>query len=288
MRGTLTLALVLVAAAGANGRQTCGGVVGGVRTHIVATGESLAAISARAGLSIATLVRDNGLRADARLRPGQTLLVDNRHLVPDVGGSGIVVNVPQRMLFLLDEGRAVSAYPIAAGQPTWRTPLGTFEIAMMEVDPTWDVPVSIQREIAQQGKRVVTKVLPGPQNPLGDRWLGVSDTGIGIHGTNAPSSIYRLSTHGCIRLHPADIRDLFDRVTVGTQVRIIYEPVLFTDDVSGIWVEVHDDAYRAAGPLLPHARMRLTEKDLDGAIDAEALRTCVERRSGRACDITPQ
>ena len=50
---------------------------------------------------------------------------------------------------------------------------------------------------------------PGPDNPLGKHWLGLSIHGYGIHGTIAPSSIYQFRTHGCIRLHPDDIAELF-------------------------------------------------------------------------------
>src|SRR5207244_4257585 len=59
-----------------------------------------------------------------------------------------------------------------------------------------------------QGKPVLTHVPPSPANPLGKYWLGLSIPGVGIHGTNAPSSIYNLQTHGCIRLHPDDIEKL--------------------------------------------------------------------------------
>ena len=280
-RAVVTAAAIAAAAVPVRGQGDQ--LVGEARTHVVVAGESLASIAARAGLPVETLARDNGQRRDTRLRPMQELRVDNRHVVPDVGGSGIVINVPQRMLFLLEDGRALAAYPVAAGQPDWRTPVGSFHVSAKEVDPTWDVPLSIQREMARQGKRVLTKVAAGPQNPLGDRWIAVGETGIGIHGTNAPSSIYRLSTHGCIRLHPDDIRDLFDRVDVGTPIRIIYEPVLVASGPSGTWVEVHPDAYRLMGPPLDQAvpllPPPLTEETLD------RVRECVEQRAGRACRI---
>ena len=252
MRAALVCACVLAVLIPRSGTYgQCNALVGTVGIRTVAPGETLAAIAARAGLPAATLAADNGLSPTARLRPGQRLHVDNRHVVPSVAGSGIVINVPQRMLFLFEAGEAVAAYPVAAGSPGWKTPLGMFEISAMEMDPTWDVPVSIQEEMRRQGKRVLTRVRPGPSNPLGDRWMAVGTTGIGIHGTNAPTSIYSLSTHGCVRLHPDDVRDLFGRVTVGTAVRIMYEPVLTASDEDGrSWVEVHPDAY-GLGPTPP-------------------------------------
>jgi L,D-transpeptidase ErfK/SrfK len=244
--------VVATAVAHADGGGQCNPLVGTVRTHTVRAGDSLAMIAARAGLPTARLAADNALPPDARLRRGQVLRLDNRHIVPHTAGSGMLINVPQRMLFVIEDGEAVAAYPVAAGQPDWQTPFGIFEISAKEVDPTWDVPLSIQREMRQQGRRVLTRIGPGPQNPLGDRWMAVGATGIGIHGTNSPASIFSLSTHGCIRLHPEDIRDLFDRVHVGTLVRIVYEPVLTASDAEGrTWVEVHPDAYGLAPPPPP-------------------------------------
>lgn len=248
----LAIVCASVVAAGVvrvDGGRQCDPLVGTVRTYSVRAGDSLATIAARAGLPAATLAADNALPLDARLHAGQGLRLDNRHIVAHTPGSGIVINVPQRMLFVIEDAEALAAYPVAAGQPEWQTPLGVFEISAKEVDPTWDVPISIQREMRQQGKRVVSRIGPGPQNPLGDRWMAVGASGIGIHGTNAPTSIYSLSTHGCIRLHPEDIRDLFDRVLVGTPVRIVYEPVLIASDADGrTWVEAHPDAYGLATP----------------------------------------
>jgi len=82
------------------------------------------------------------------------------------------------------------------------TPTGSFSILTKEVDPTWDVPVSIRREMKREGKTPLVRVAPGPDNPLGDRWLGLSLPGVGIHGTNAPARIYtirRTAASACIR-----------------------------------------------------------------------------------------
>jgi hypothetical protein len=75
------------------------------------------------------------------------------------------------MLFLY-EGSGVRGYPIAAGKPTWRTPIGAFHILTMEEDPVWDVPESIQEEMRAAGKPVLTRVPPSPSNPLGQILVG--------------------------------------------------------------------------------------------------------------------
>ncbi len=81
---------------------------------------------------------------------------------------------------------------MAVGRADWQTPLGDFTIVIKEEDPTWDVPLSIQQEMRRAGKRVVKSVPPGPANPLGRFWLGLSLDSVGIHGTIAPLSIYSL------------------------------------------------------------------------------------------------
>jgi hypothetical protein len=113
---------------------------------------------------------------------------------------------------------------------------------------------SIRQDARQAGRELPAEVPPGPNNPLGDFWLGLSGGGIGIHGTNVPASIYRTVTHGCVRLHPADIEWLFSRVPKGGSVQTIYEPMLLAEEDSRVFLEVHRDAYRLAPVTVARAR----------------------------------
>jgi len=220
-------------------------IVGKQFDYSVQKGDSLSAIGARFGVGAKALASQNGITLSAKLRPGQVLRVDNRHIVPGVLQDGILINLPQRLLFLFEDGRLVAWYPVAVGQPDWQTPTGSFKIVTRETDPVWDVPVSIQREMRQKGEPVKKKVPPGPDNPLGEYWMGLSATCCGIHSTNAPSSVYQFKTHGCIRMNPDDAEDLFYRVEVGIPVEIIYEPVLMARKPDGTtFMEVHPDIYR--------------------------------------------
>ena len=110
-------------------------VIGQVRHHTVQAGDTLASLGARAGVDHQTLAADNSLAPRARLQPGSTLVIDNRHVVPAGFHAGLLVNVPQRMLFVFENGEAVKAFTIAVGRPDWRTPLGTFTVTAKEVDP---------------------------------------------------------------------------------------------------------------------------------------------------------
>ena len=170
---------------------------------------------------------------------------DTLHLVPSGLADGVVLNVPQRMLFLMRDGDVAARYPVAIGTRGWPTFIGPFTIVVKETDPVWDVPASIQEEQRQLGKRVLTRVRPGPSNPLGKYWLGLSVPGFGIHGTNAPDSIGKFATHGCIRMRAEDIDDLFARVQVGTPGVSIYEPIIVAVLDGGLWLEAHRDVYGA-------------------------------------------
>src|SRR5688572_2437083 len=178
---------------------------GGVHRYVTVEGDTWPLLEARFGVDAPTLITDNGLTARRPLPAGLELRVDNRHIVPEaLERLGLVINVPQRMLFH-DAGEMVMGAPLAVGKPTWRTPLGPFTIVAREEDPTWDVPASIMEEARRAGRQLPASVPPGPSNPLGKYWLGLSIGGVGIHGTNAPSSIYHAVTHGCMRLAAADI-----------------------------------------------------------------------------------
>ena len=229
-------------------------LVGREFDYTVERGDSLTGIGARYGVSARTLASRNGIKVSAKLRPGQVLRVDNRHIVPATLEDGILINLPQRLLFLFEAGRLVAWYPVAVGQPDWQTPTGSFRVMTRETDPVWDVPVSIQQEMRRKGEKVRKKVPPGPDNPLGEYWMGLSATCCGIHSTNAPQSVYQFQTHGCVRMSPDDAEDLFYRIEVGTPVEIIYEPVLVGRNADGATlVEVHPDVYNRLGSNLERA-----------------------------------
>jgi L,D-transpeptidase ErfK/SrfK len=182
---------------------------------------------------------------------GTRLTVNQQHIVPGNAVAGaIVINLPQLMLFYRSDETSIET-PIAAGRRTWQTPTGAFTIVEKRVDPVWHVPASIMRESERLGHELPPEVPPGPNNPLGKYWLGTSQTGIGIHGTNTPSSISHAVTHGCIRVGADDIRALFESATIDMPGDLIYEPILLATVGGEIYLEVNVDVYRrvATRPL---------------------------------------
>jgi L,D-transpeptidase ErfK/SrfK len=217
---------------------------GGPFEYEVVPGDSLVSLGARYGIDPRDIALANGLKQSGVIKPGVRLRLDNRHVVPVLDDEVVLaINVPQRMLFLMGS-ESVEAYPVAVGRRDWPTPLGEFAVISKEENPTWDVPASIQAEMRRQGRTVVRKVPPGPANPLGAFWLGLSVDAVGVHGTNAPLSIFRHLTHGCVRLHPDDVARLYPLVPVGARGRVVYEPILLAETAEGIFLEAHPDVYR--------------------------------------------
>lgn len=289
MRSAICAGLALLAAGGvaASAGDPSEVLVGRVARHVVLKGETLRSIGAQFGVDATTLAGENGIRRSAVLRAGQELTIDNRHIVPTAVGAGpIIVNIPQRMLFWR-AGERLLAAPVAVGSRGWATPVAPFRIVAMETDPTWDVPESIAIEARARGQRLPSKVPPGPANPLGRHWLGLSVGSIGIHGTNAPSSIYAAVTHGCIRMHAHDVALLFGSVAIGATGALIYEPILLAQEGGEVYLEVHPDIYgRTLTPPLHYARSLAGSKGLAGDIDWREAQRVLERRDGIARNVT--
>jgi hypothetical protein len=119
----------------------------------------------------------------------------------------IVVSLEDRKLALLEDGQVKKIYPVAVGKPSSPSPVGTFVIERRVMNPTY----------SHNGKVVP----PGPGNPVGTRWMGLSLHGYGIHGTNEPRSIGKPSSHGCIRLARPDLEELYAQVAVGDTVVLV-------------------------------------------------------------------
>lgn len=118
----------------------------------------------------------------------------------------LIISIPDRKLALIEDGQVLKVYPIAVGAPSTPSPTGPMRIINKIVGPTYFHSGQIIR--------------PGKSNPLGSRWLGLSKKGYGIHGTNAPNSIGKAASHGCFRMHKADVEELFTLVRVGDGVEI--------------------------------------------------------------------
>jgi lipoprotein-anchoring transpeptidase ErfK/SrfK len=127
----------------------------------------------------------------------------------------ITIDKAQFRLRLFKGLKFRKSYGVAVGQPAYPTPSGRFAIQSKQVNPTWSVPNS-----PWAGELQGTTVEGGSAaNPLKARWMGIAN-GVGIHGTGEDWSIGTRASHGCIRMHVADVIDLYNRVPIGTPVLI--------------------------------------------------------------------
>jgi lipoprotein-anchoring transpeptidase ErfK/SrfK len=127
----------------------------------------------------------------------------------------IVIHRASNRLYLYRGTRFWRTFPVATGQAQWPTPLGHFQIVVKWKNPWWFPPT---QDSWAQGLKPVP---PGPGNPLGTRWMGLSAPGVGIHGTDDPWSIGHSESHGCIRMQVPSAEWLFNRVRIGTPVFIV-------------------------------------------------------------------
>jgi hypothetical protein len=119
----------------------------------------------------------------------------------------IVVSLEDRKLALVEDGQVKKVYSVAVGKPSTPSPVGTFTIERRIANPTY-----------HHGGKTIP---PGPGNPVGTRWMGLSIHGYGIHGTNEPKSIGKAASHGCIRMARADLEEFYGLVAEGDTVELV-------------------------------------------------------------------
>jgi lipoprotein-anchoring transpeptidase ErfK/SrfK len=152
----------------------------------------------------------NGTRAAIRLfTTGVKPKVRRLHF-----GPVIVIRRGSNRLYLYSGMRLWRVFAVATGQSQYPTPLGRFTIVVKWRNPWWYPPNSPWA----QGQKPIP---PGPDNPLGTRWMGLSAPGVGIHGTPSDASIGYSVSHGCIRMHIPQAEWLFNHVDIGTTVFIV-------------------------------------------------------------------
>ena len=153
-----------------------------------------------------------------RLRPRLPLIM--KPLKPTVSrakfGPIVVIYRGSNRLQLFKGTRRVKTFRVATGTAQYPTPTGSFHIVDLQRNPWWRPPDS-------DWAKGLEPIPPGPGNPLGTRWMGITSPGVGIHGTPDSASIGYSASHGCIRMLISEATWLFDRVRIGTPVLIVPE-----------------------------------------------------------------
>jgi L,D-transpeptidase ErfK/SrfK len=263
--------------------------IGRMQRHEIKEEQTLLDVAREAGLGFNEL-KDANREVDEWLPPvGLKVAVPTQWIPPRSTYRGVVINIPEMRLYLFPDkvnpGEEVIVYtwPIGIGTEKTPSPIGPFRITSKDENPTWYVPDSIYRTMDPPKRRVVP---PGPDNPLGAYRMRLSKGLYAIHGTDSPWSIGRLTTHGCIRLYPEDIDDLFRRVRIGTSGQLLYQPIKFGAADGEIYVEVHADIYGRMGKLERAAVELARQAGLLQHIDRDLLRRAVREKRGVPVAVT--
>jgi L,D-transpeptidase ErfK/SrfK len=206
-------------------------VVGTITTAIAQHEDTLLDIGRRFGVGYEEIIAANPGIDPWLPGEGTEILIPARFVLPDAPRQGIVVNLPEHRLYYYppvkaDERPKVITYPISTGKMDWKTPIGVTRIASKQEKPNWYPPASVLAEHEARGDPLPKVVPPGPDNPLGEHAmrLAIPSGAYLIHGTNRPAGVGMQVTHGCIRMFPEDIAELYGFAPVNTRVNLIDQP----------------------------------------------------------------
>jgi L,D-transpeptidase ErfK/SrfK len=263
-------------------------IIGGKTTVSARKGDSLSLIGARFGVDWQTMAKENGFDPKKMCCIGQEFTINNLRIVPKVIHDGIIVNVPDRILYFFQNGILVSSFPVGLGLPQeeWQTPIGPFSIVLKRTNPTWYVPKSIQNEMAKKGQVVKTIVQPGKENPLGRYAIHTTLENILIHETIWPTTIFQWRSHGCIRVSPEVMERFFDQVEPGMTGEIIYQPVSVAVRENRVFLQIARDIYKMIPSIDKEVRTMVEERGLSDKVDWMKVQDVMMKKTGIAEDVT--
>ncbi|SUO95667.1 L,D-transpeptidase family protein [Suttonella ornithocola] len=222
---------------------------------------------------------------------GTKVLVPTRYILPDVPHEGIVINLPEmRLYYFPKDEKVVYVYAVGIGREDWATPLGVQTITEKRPNPTWTPPASIRAEHAAKGDPLPAVVAAGPNNPLGLFAMRLSNPSYLIHGTNKPWGVGMRVSHGCIRMFPEGIEELFKMVPKGEKVNIIKQEMKVGWFGDELYLEYHPpidednlSAQAAMQQALDLVNQKAAERGL--TVSEDLIRAVVNEASGMPVSV---
>lgn len=256
-------------------------IIGRMQQYQVRSGESLIEIARRFDLGFNAIADANPGVDPFIPKPGSELTIPTAWITPSVPvRPAIVINLPELRLYFFPPKGTVRTFPIGIGDEGTDTPVGSYRIIEKMTRPSWTVPKSVRAE----RPRLPKVVPPGPDNPMGSHALRLSLTSILIHGTNKPWGIGRRSSHGCLRLYPEDITQLYRLAPKGIRVLIVKQPLKVAVRGDEVFLEVHQ--YDGRGPGMGDAMHLLADRRLLGSADFSKLVRAIAEKRGHPVDVT--
>ena len=178
--------------------------------------------------------------------PGEGTLVKipSAYILPNnYLNDGITINLSEFRGYLIQNSKLIT-FPVGIGRMDWKTPLGLSEIDLKLENPAWYPPKTVRDEYKLEGLILDAIVPPGPNNPLGKLAMRINiPGGYFIHGTNRPDGVGMEISHGCIRLFPEDIKEVFKMSSIGTRVLVVDEPIKLAKSGNKIFLQFHHSKY---------------------------------------------
>ena len=244
--GCLMLILLMPVRAGAATYTLHGNdsVIGLLRTVTIEIGQTLLDVARAYGFGYSDIKLLNPDVDTWLPEDGQLVELPSQFILPMAPRQGIVLNIPEMRLYyyppaVKGEPKRVLTYPLGVGREGWSTPYVHTNVVEKKVNPKWYPPESIRIEHAATGDILPKVVEAGPDNPLGDYALRLALGDYLIHGTNKPYGVGMRVSHGCIRLYPEDIENLFHLVDLKTSVQIVNQPYKVGVQDGVIYLEAH-------------------------------------------------
>jgi L,D-transpeptidase ErfK/SrfK len=264
-------------------------LVGHMQTYRIVAKDTLLDVARNAGLGFQE-VKDANREVDEWIPPpGLDVVVPTRWILPRARPQGIIINIPEMRMYMFPpkpkpgEEIVLRTWAVAIGDTDTPSPVGPFTISSKDKNPTWYVPDSIYKRMDPPRRRVVP---PGPDNPMGEYRIRMSKGDYSIHGTDTPWAIGRETTHGCIRLYPEDIGELYSLVKPSMRGEMVYEPVKVGETDGHIYVEAHDDVYHHFRSLEGEAQRVVRAAGVADRVDPVLVREAVRERRGVPVDVT--
>lgn len=250
-----------------------GDVVGAKTFYTLQEKNDLSQIAREHDVGIIELLAANPGINPQKIKSGMQIVIPSMYILPEPIRSGIVINLAELRLFYYSTEGKVITFPIGIGRDGWETPTARTKILRKRKNPIWTPPESLRVE----DPKLPQSIPSGPNNPLGYYALDLGVTGLLIHGTNKPYSVGKRSSHGCIRLYPEDIEQLFNMVEAGTTVTIIDNPIKFG------WLD--GKLYMEAMPSKQNYTPKnfhelITQKASDTKVNWQVINQAIQKRAG--------